>query len=76
MKRATATAIGNILARGAGANAAEAIAALRAAMESATDAGLRVDVGAALGKAKLTPEATLEALQKFTRVATAPKSEG
>lgn len=74
LKRASATAIGNILARGA--KSEEAVAALRAAMDVATDAGLRIDLGAALGKAGLSPEATLEALQKYTRVATAPKSEG
>ena len=74
LKRAAATAIGNILGRGAA--GADAVAALRAAMESATDAGLRIDIGAALGKAKLAPEATLELLQKFQRIATPPKSEG
>jgi Flp pilus assembly protein TadD len=74
LKRAAATAIGNILGRGA--NGGDAVAALRTALEGATDAGLRIDLGAALGKAKLAPEATLELLQKFTRVATAPKSEG
>lgn len=74
LKRAAATAIGNILARGA--KSAEAVAALLAAMDTATDAGLRIDLGAALGKAGLSPEATLEALKKYTRVASAPKSEG
>lgn len=74
LKRASATAIGNLLARGAKSD--EAVAALRAAMDAATDAGLRIDLGAALGKAGLTPEARLEALQKYTRTATAPKSEG
>lgn len=74
LKRAAATAIGNILGRGTA--GADAVAALRAAMESATDAGLRIDIGAALGKAKLAPEATLELLQKFQRIATPPKSEG
>lgn len=74
LKRATATAIGNILARGGKSD--EAVAALRAAMDTATDTGLRVDLGAALGKVGLSPEATLEALQKYTRTASTPKSEG
>jgi HEAT repeat protein len=74
LKRAAASGIGNILERGGKSD--EAVAALRAAMDTATDAGLRVDLGAALGKASLSAEARLEALRKYTRVASAPKSEG
>jgi len=68
LKKASATAIGNILGRMS--NCPDNVAlGLMAAMDSATEVNLRTAIAAAIGKAKISSEKKLELLQKLARIA-------
>lgn len=68
LKKASATAIGNILGRMSSCPDNVALG-LMGAMDSATDVGLRTAIAAALGKAKIGADKKLELMQKLARIA-------
>lgn len=68
LKKASATAIGNILGRMSSCPDNVAIG-LMGAMDSASDVNLRTAIAAALGKAKISAEQKLELMKKLARIA-------
>jgi tetratricopeptide (TPR) repeat protein len=69
LKKASAEAIGSILAR-AGNCPDDVAAALMAALDSNTDTGVRMAVATALGKASIDPAKKADLLKKLGRIAT------
>jgi hypothetical protein len=75
LKKAAATAIGNVLARAS--ECPDSVSdALAAVLASDADVSLRTAAAAALGKAKLDAAKKAELQKKLARVAAGPKSEG
>lgn len=68
LKKASATAIGNILGQMSTCPDSAAMG-LMAAMEAATDVELRMALAAAFGKAKITAQQKLQLIEKLARVA-------
>ncbi|HEB52341.1 MAG TPA: hypothetical protein ENI87_03690 [bacterium] len=68
LKKAAATAIGNVLSR-MSTCPDEVVAGLSAAMDASDDAGLRSAIAIAFGKAKVSGEKKLELLNKLRRIA-------
>ncbi len=73
VKKAAAEACGDILQR-LPSCPDDVLAALAAALDGATDVGLRTSIGQALGKAKLSADKHGELLKKLHRIASAPSN--